>query len=154
MRCVALWATLLVTAGCAGGRPAALAPQSLPDALSEFMAAVKANNLERMGQLWGTERGPASGWMKSDELRKRLTVIQAYLQHDGHRVIQGPLGSADGDPSRRSFRIELQRGGCNAVLPIDLVRTRNGGWLVYDVHLESAPNPAARCPSEGSGTRR
>lgn len=153
MRRVALWTTLLVTAGCGGGRPTPPAPQSLTDALSQFMAAVKANNLERMGQLWGTERGAAAGWMKSDELRMRLSVIQTYLKHDGYRVVQGPLAAADGSPSRRSFRIELQRGNCNAVLPIDLVRTRSGGWLVYDVHLESAPNPAARCPSDASGTR-
>lgn len=106
-----------------------------------------------MGQLWGTERGPASASMNADVLRRRLTVIQKYLAHSGHRVIEGPLAV----PSRsdmRTFRVELQRDGCNHVLPIDVIRTRDGGWLVYDVHLESAGNPAARCQPARTGTRR
>lgn len=153
MRQAALVA-VLVTLGC-GGRPAvAPAPQSITDALTQFMAAVRANDLRRMGELWGTERGPAAAWMKPDELRMRLAVIQRYLAHVGYRVLEGPIAPAGARPALRTFRIELQREGCNAVLPIDLVRTGGGGWLVYDVHLESAGNPAARCQPQGSGTPR
>jgi hypothetical protein len=154
MRRLALLA-LVAGVGCGGGRPpAAPTPQSVTTALAEFMAAVKANDLRRMGALWGTERGPATGWMKDDQLRMRLTVIQRYLMHVGYRVVEGPL-SPPGSPSpMTTVRIELQRPRCNVVLPIDLVRARGGGWLVYDVHLESAGNPAAACGPGGPGTRR
>jgi hypothetical protein len=118
------------------------------------MAAVRANDLGRMGALWGSARGPASQWMNADVLHKRLSVIQRYLMHVGYRVVEGPVAPPGGDPQRRSFRIELQRQGCNAVLPVDLVRARGGVWLVSDVHLESAGNPAARCAPGDAGTAR
>lgn len=149
-------ALVAVLAGFACGGRATMAtpiPQNIKDALFEFMAAVKANNLERMGQLWGTDRGPARAFMEPGELKMRLTVIQKYLMHEGFRIVEGPIPSTGTKLSLRAMRIELQREGCNAVVPIDFVPVRAGGWLVYDVHLESAGNPAARCPS-GAGTSR
>jgi hypothetical protein len=144
---------LVLGAGCGGGsRPQTTVPQSVNAALEQFLAAVKANDLGRMGGLWGTERGPAVDWMNSDQLRQRLTVIQKYLDHVGYRVIEGPLAV----PNRsdlRTYRVDLQRNGCNQAVPIDVVHTRSGGWLVYDVHLESAGNPGGRCQA-GSGTRQ
>jgi hypothetical protein len=146
MRWLALF--LLLTAGVTAcgsnpgtGKPL---PQSMNESLAQFLAAVKANDQRRMGELWGTERGPAAGSMNRDVLRQRLTVIQKYLDHRGYRIIEGPLAIAGRD-DLRSYRVELQRTNCSQVLPIDVVRTRSGGWLVYDVHLESAGNPVGRC---------
>ena len=146
---------MLVTLGglaCGGGAPpGAPAPQAMNETLAQFLAAVKANDLDRMGRLWGTERGPAAEWMNAPELRQRLTVIQKYLTHVGYRVVEGPL-AVPSVADRRTFRVELQRQRCNRVLPIDLVRTRRGGWLVVDVHLENAGNPMTACPPPRSGT--
>ena len=139
---------------CGGGRGSQTpAPQSLPESLAQFMSAVKANDLEHMKALWGTERGPASGWMKSEELKQRLTVLQIYLNHVGYRVIEGPLPVANKD-ERRVFRVELQRAtGCNFVFPVDLVRAKSGSWLVNDVHLDIVTNPAGACkPGPGTGS--
>ena len=36
------------------------------------------------------------------------------------------------------------------VQPIDLMRTRSGGWLVFDVHLEASSNPAGPCQPSGN----
>ena len=60
-------------------------PQSINASLEQFMAAVKANDLERLGGLWGTDRGPAAQWMDRQQLRQRLTVIQKYMEHSGYR---------------------------------------------------------------------
>ena len=145
---------LLLGAACGrGSAPQTPVPQSVNAALEQFLSAVKANDLGRMGGLWGTNRGPAAQWMKSQELRQRLAVIQKYLDHVGYRIVEGPLAV----PNRsdlRTYRVDLQRQGCNQVVPIDVVRTRSGGWLVYDVHLEAAGSPAARCQPTGSGTRQ
>ena len=147
---------LLVLAGSAacGKNPGAGAPvpQSMNESVAQFFTAVKGNDLTRMGQLWGTERGPAADNMNPAVLHQRLTVIQKYLDHTGYRIIEGPL-VVPGHDELRTFRVELQRTNCNQVLPIDLVRTRSGGWLVYDVHLESAGSPGGRCPQAGTGTR-
>jgi hypothetical protein len=143
-----------IAGACGGGSaPQTPVPQSVNAALEQFLSAVKANDLSRMGGLWGTDRGPAAQWMKGTELRQRVAVIQKYLDHSGYRIIEGPLAV----PNRsdlRSYRVDLQRGGCSQVVPIDVIRTRSGGWLVYDVHLEAAGSPGGRCQPAGSGTRQ
>ena len=157
---------LLVLAGfgCGGAQhPGALTPQTPNEALSKFMDAVKANDLTRMGNLWGSERGPASTYMDRNNLKRQLTTIQIYWNHTGYRVIEGPLAAQPLNPTfknvpspdrMRDFRIDLQRSnGCSQAAPITVVRTNSGGWLVYDVHLEAVGNPAARCQPSGSGTR-
>lgn len=131
--------------------PSTPLPQSMNESVAQFLAAVKANDLNRMGNLWGTERGPASQTMNGEVLRQRVTVIQKYLDHTGYRIIEGPL-LFPGRDDLRTFRVELQRSGCNQVIPIDVIKTRSGGWLVYDVHLETA-NPSGRCQPAGAGTR-
>lgn len=141
--------TVLVALGtlaCGGrGGSQAPAPQSLPDALAQFLAAVKANDIERMKTLWGTERGPATGWMKDADVKQRLTVLQIYLNHVGYRVIEGPLPVPNKD-DRRSFRVELQRAtSCTIVVPIELARAKDGRWLVVGTDLASVSNPAEPC---------
>jgi hypothetical protein len=140
---------VLVALGClacgGGAGPGKIAPQSPQETLAQFMSAVKDNNISRMGTLWGSERGPATNWMKSDQLRERLSVVQKYVNHAGYRVIEGPL-AVPGHDNMKSFRVELQRDpGCTVVFPIDLVRTKDGGWVVNDVHLGSIPTPGLPC---------
>lgn len=130
---------------CGGGTAPTPVPQSLQQTLAQFMAAVKANDLKRMGELWGSDRGPASTWMKSDALKERLTVMQKYLDHVGYRVIEGPQG-VQGHDNEQTFRVEIQRANsCTVVFPIDLVRSKGGGWVVNDVHLADLSTPGSTC---------
>src|SRR5438876_10858646 len=81
----------LASLACGGGAgPEKLAPQSPQETLAQFMAAVKDNNISRMGTLWGSECGPASYWMNSDQLCERITVVQKYVIYVGFRVILVP----------------------------------------------------------------
>ena len=101
--------TVLVALGtlaCGGGPgPGKPVPQSPQETLAQFMSAVKANDLLRMGTLWGSDRGPAADWMKGNELKERLTVIQKYLAHAGYRVVEGPLREPGHDDTQ-TFRVE------------------------------------------------
>ena len=155
---------LLVGLGCGGSRRLGpVTPQTPNDALASFMTAVKANNLTRMGDLFGSPRGPASSYANRDYLKRQLQTIQKYWDHTGYRIIEGPLPSAPlnstfkdvpSSDQMRDYRIELQRStGCVQVGLMTLVRTNQGGWLVYDAHLESVGNPTARCQPAGTGTR-
>lgn len=152
MRRLAVLVVLGATA-CGGGsqRPGSAAPNSMQETVNQFLGAVKANDLGRMGRLWGTDKGPAAASMDPAELSQRLTVIQRYLTHSGFRVIEGPL-TVPGKERLRTFRVELHRLNCVRVLPLDVIQTRSGGWVVYDVHLEAAGNPVLACPPAG-GTR-
>lgn len=137
---------------CGGGRSQFPAPATTDQALKQFLDAVKAKDTGRMGRLWGTARGPAASWMPDSVLSMRMTVVQRYLSAGGYRVIEGPL-SVPGTTERKLFRVELQREGCNHVQPIEVIRAHQGGWLVYDVHLESASGPNSPCQPATPGTR-
>ncbi|MGH7538828.1 MAG: hypothetical protein ACREMF_09350 [Gemmatimonadales bacterium] len=150
MRRLALLSILLGTA-CGGGRSQLPVPSTMNDALTQFLDAVKVKDIQRMGRLWGTTRGPAAEWMSDSVLHMRMTVVHRYLTANGYRIVEGPL-SVPGVSERRIFRVELQRAQCNHVQPIELVQANRGGWLVYDVHLESASGPGA-CQPAAPGTR-
>jgi len=136
---------------CGGRRTQAPAPATMNDALMQFLDAVKARDVQRMGRLWGTTRGPAAEWMPDSIVAMRMTVVQRYLSANGYRIVEGPL-SVPGGNERRLFRVELQRAQCTHVQPIELVQVRRGGWLVYDVHLESAGGAGAPCKPTVPGT--
>src|ERR1700719_1865737 len=91
--------------GC-GSRPATVAPESMNATVTQFFAAIRANDIARIGSLLGTERRPAGEWMKVEELKMRVAVIQKSLAYDGYRVLEGPLPDP-GHDDRRTFRIEL-----------------------------------------------
>jgi hypothetical protein len=98
---------LAVLAAC-GGNPAPAVPSAATpaDALAGFLDAVRQNDLSRMGQQWGSERGPAVSWMDPEELNKRVAVIQKYLAHRV-QVVEGrahPGIAADGVPGRAAAR--------------------------------------------------
>src|ERR1043166_8424443 len=65
---------ICVAAACGGSRRrlAGVSPQTPNDALSQFMDAVKANDLTRMGNLWGSQKGPASTYMNGCREGQRL----------------------------------------------------------------------------------
>src|SRR5947209_17881342 len=111
--------------GC-GSRPAATAPQSMNQVVEQFLGAVKAKDVQRIGELWGDQRGSAAEHMKREVLRKRTTVLQIYLANNGFRIVAGPLPIV-GDDDRRPFRRELQRGPSNVATRSAAVRTRRGG---------------------------
>lgn len=144
---------LAVLAACGGNpAPATPSPATPADALAGFLDAVRQSDLSRMGQLWGSERGPAANWMDPQELNKRVAVIQKYLGHSGYRVVEGPM-PIPGQSRRMAFRVELRRQDCVHVQAIDVVRVNRGGWVVQDVHLGEARSPVQACPS-GTGTPR
>lgn len=149
-RLMALFTVLALGCGGGGGRTQVPIPATMNDALGQFLDAAHANDIHKMSRVWGTARGPASEWMADSALSMRMQVVQKYLNANGYRIVEGPLVVA-GHADRRLFRVELQRSQCLHVQPIELVQASRGGWLVYDVHLESA-NEAGTCPAR-SGTR-
>lgn len=119
----------------------------MDQALTEFMTGVQNNNKQQMGASWGTQRGPAVEWMPAKQLDQRLTVIQRYLANNGFKVMLGPQ-PVNGHDELRTYQVELKRDKCPHIQPIDIIRAK-GGWLVFDVHLESAKTIEQGC---GTGT--
>ena len=109
------------------------------------MNAVRANDLRAMGQLWGTESGPAVGRMDADQLDMRLAVMQRYLTHETFRLVPPPPPSTASErEGRRMYQVELTRLGCVIQVPLELVRVKSG-WLVTNVDLTTAGAPGRPC---------
>lgn len=135
---------LLACGGGSGPRSAATEPVvASAQAVRMFMKAAADSNLTRMGELWGSESGPAAQTGTPADYERRLVVIQAYLKGDSIQVVSDM--SAPGDNSRRRVTIALYRQSCPKQIPMVLVRTKAGGWIVNSVDLNAAGNPARPC---------
>ena len=130
--------------GCGTGRSSTLAPSEPTEAVQQFLAAVKDSNLTAMGNLWGNEHGPASSYMDAQELRKRLTVIQIYLQHESFEFDPAGVLTISGTEDTRAVPVRLLRAGCIATVPFQLVPW-SGRWLITDIDLTAVGNPARAC---------
>ena len=138
-----LSATLSITACGSRSSASLMLPLDPQVTVTRFMSAVEANNLFAMGQLWGTKDGPSIDDMDRAELDMRLTVMQRYLTHEEYEILEGGL-TARVDDRTRAYQIRLKRAGCVHDVPFELVRV-GGGWLVSNVDLAQAGNPARTC---------
>ena len=149
MRNIVLVAAAILAAcgGNTGSAPTAPVASS-GQAMREFMQAATDSNLTRMSQLWGSSRGPATETHSPPDYEKRLVVIQAYLRADSSKVVSDMPVS--GDDTRRRLMVAVYRSGCMKQIPAVLLKVK-GAWIVNNVDLASAGNPARPC--EGASTK-
>jgi hypothetical protein len=109
------------------------------------MKAVADSNLFQMASLWGTSSGPASKTRQPPDYDRRVAVMQAYLRNDSYRIASDVPES----PSRRVVQVEIKRQTCSWSVPFVTIKMGDGSWLVNQVDLAAAGNPARPC-IEGS----
>lgn len=137
---------LLLLAGCGGGTAPVQPATSAAAAVRSFMQAVADSNVEKMASLWGTANGPASQTRQPPDYERRVAIMQAYLRNDSFRV----TSDVEETVTRRALRVELKRQTCTWNVPFVSVKANNGFWLVNQVDLTAAGNPARPC-LEGMG---
>jgi hypothetical protein len=138
-------AVLLVS--CGGGGPAPTEPvSSAAGAVQGFMKAVADSNLAKMASLWGTASGPASRTNQPPDWQRRVAIMQAYLQNDSFRVTADEPGR---DANRRDLVVEIKRQTCTWSVPFVAVKSGQG-WLVTQVDIATAGNPARFCQEGAS----
>jgi hypothetical protein len=135
---------LLVLAACGGSNAnTATTPRtSSPQAVTAFMRAAADSNITRMAQLWGTSKGPVSQ-APVPNYEKRLAVLQAYLHGDSTHVVSDM--PVQGDANHRQVIVALYRGTCVKQIPVTTVRIKEGTWIVEQVNVVAAGNPARPC---------
>ena len=137
----------VVLAACGGGSaPSTVSPttSSARGAVDAFMQAVADSNLARMADLWGTAAGPAAKTRQPADWERRVAVMQAYLQNESHRIVSdGPATPAA--EGRRSVQVEIRRQLCTWMVPFTAIRLGDGTWIVNQVDLTAAGNPARPC---------
>jgi hypothetical protein len=131
---------LVFAAGCrqrqvvVGTAPNANAPggATARDALTRFLAAAKAQDLQAFGNIWGTSAGPARGTMAQGELEQRSIILLCYLKHDSYRIVS----ESPAENNERVFNVEAKYQ--------DLTRSANffatagpaGRWYVRHIEIE------------------
>ena len=71
-----------------GGNGAQLTGAAEPKlAAEQFLRAVKANDLQAISTVWGTQNGPARETMERTSMEKREIILVCYLTHDTSRVV-------------------------------------------------------------------
>jgi hypothetical protein len=76
--------------------------------------------------------------------------MQAYLTSDDYRILSD---NPDGVPTRHAIGVQLRRQACTWDVPFTVIQLTDGSWIVNQVDLTAAGNPAKPCnPSEQDTT--
>lgn len=76
------------------------------EALQRFMATAKAQDIQAMADVWGSQSGPARASIPKEELEKRLIYMMRCLRHDSYSIISETVAT-DGE---RVYSVEVRRG--------------------------------------------
>jgi hypothetical protein len=144
----------LVLAACGGGGGAGSAPvrpeASAAAAVQSFMQAVADSNLAKMASLWGSASGPAYKTHQPSDYERRIIIMQSYLRNDDSRIVSD---TPEDNPTKHSVQVEIRRSACTWTVPFIAIHLADGSWLVNQVDLVAAGNPARPCaPSAGDST--
>jgi hypothetical protein len=144
-------ALLLAACGGTSGAPDVHPANTASAAVQNFMKAVADSNLAGMAGLWGTAKGSAGRTHQPADYERRIVVMQSYLSHDDFRI----LGDApDGSEARHTVQVQIRRGACTWTLPFGVIQLADGSWIVNQLDLTAAGNPARPCDPSTQDTAR
>ena len=137
------FATAALLAACSGSGAGAVRPANTASAAVEnFMLAVADSNLNAMASLWGTAKGPAAQTKQPPDYERRIAVMQSYLSHDDSRILSD---TPEDSPTRHAVQVEIRRQACTWTIPVTVIQLADGRWIVNQVDLTAAGNPARGC---------
>ncbi len=100
-------------------------------AVEQFLAAVRARDLQAISVIWGTEKGPARDQLERTELEKREIIMQDCLVHDRFRIVDETAGEG----GQRVFRVELTKGNVSATPRFYTVLGPENRWYVLEAEI-------------------
>jgi hypothetical protein len=143
---------VLVLAACGGGGTSPVRPtNTASSAVESFMKAVSDSNLAAMAGLWGTARGPAGRTHQPADYERRIVVMQSYLTHDDFRIL---ADAPEGSEARHAVNVQIRRGACTWTVPFGVIQLAEGGWIINQVDLTTAGNPARPCDPSAQDSAR
>jgi hypothetical protein len=137
-------AFVMVLAACGPKNTGTLTGAPAPrTAVEQFLAAVRAQDLQAMSIIWGSEKGPARDLIDRVQLEKRELVMQCMLAHERFRV----LTEAPGQAGKRIFRVELTRGPITRATNFTTVQGPSERWYVESADLEPVKDLCRNMPT-------
>ena len=128
----------MAAAGTGAVRPA----DSATAAVQGFMQAVADSNLDPMAALWGTAKGPAAGPTSRQTTSGGSRSCRPTSAHDDSRIASDV---PDGIGTRHAVQVQLRRQACTWTVPFGVIQLSDGSWIVNQVDLTAAGNPARPC---------
>ena len=107
------------------------------DAVDRLLEAIRAQDLQALGAVWGDKRGAARDIMERDVYDQRVIVMQCYFSHDQARVLTGPTTKVD----TVLFNLELQKGQLRVQTTAKTLQGPGSRWYV----LTMDPVPQGLC---------
>ena len=150
MKKLIVFLSLAVVAGCHSA-PKSTAPRPVlsgsqtgaPNAqaaVDGFLAAVKTQDLQAMGALWGGPDGPARDLMPREELEKRELIMACYLKHDHYDII----GDAPNPGGSRAFVVSVSYKDLTRSTTVQVVQGPAQRWYVETVDVLKLTDICAR----------
>ena len=100
-------------------------------AVEQFLAAVRATDLQAMSVVFGTSKGPSRDNMDREQLDKRLIILQCYFNHDKSRI----LGETAGEGGHRVLTVELTRGRFVKSPRFYVIKGPDDRWFVDNMEI-------------------
>ena len=120
--------------GSIGGAPSART------AVSGFLAAVRAEDLQALASVWGTAAGAARNTIPREELEKRELVMMCFLKHDRYRLVS----DAESTAGQRRIEVEVTSGDVTRTTPFIAVPGPAGRWYVQSFDMEAVRDICAK----------
>lgn len=132
---------IISAAGCANKQSSAVVVRSAQDGVApalvveRFLNALNANDLETMGRLFGTQDGSIIKRDGRALVEQRMFALATLLRHDhyaieGESIVPGRMGEAV------RLRVRLDIGNRSHSVPVVVVKTKDGSWLVEEIDVE------------------
>ena len=100
-------------------------------AVEQFLEAVRAQVLQAMSVIFGTNKGPSRDNMNREELEKRLVILQCYFNHEKFRI----LSEFPGDDGHRVIEVELSKQGNLRTPNFYIVPGPSNRWYIDNMEI-------------------
>jgi hypothetical protein len=101
-------------------------------AAEQFLASIKAEDVQATSIIWGSAKGPARELIRDrTELEKRILVMQCNLSHDSYRIIS----DLPSDGVRRNLKVEMRKGNLTATTTMVATPGPNQRWFIENTEL-------------------
>jgi len=105
-------------------------------AVEQFLAAVRAEDIQAMSAVWGTTRGSVRGTMDRAELEQTMVILQRYHVHDSSVIVQ----ETPGRDGRRVFQVELLCNQTTRRPTFYAVEGPQRRWYMESIDLVAVPD--------------
>jgi hypothetical protein len=136
--------TLLMLAACAPPRPGVqqAGAKSPKAAVESFLAAVRAQDLQAMAAVWGTDKGPARDAMAPDRLEKSELIMMCYFNHDKFRI-----GRESVREGKQLYAVDLSKGPLNRTTTFYTVKGPSSRWFVENADIAPVQDFCRQAPA-------